>query len=336
MDPLSERYSQEQLHNISQDPRASQKPRRRYNYWGGNPLQEKINELIINEQPAVIISERGLFNIPSVGSVRYKSGDKEPIAELILPTEAHGRMFRMLKNGKNVEMEVDIKNEFSETKSIYNVVGEIKGSDPKLKDQVVLIGAHLDSWYGGTGAADNSSGVAVMIEAMRIIKELGIKPKRTIRIALWGGEEQGMLGSRGYMYNYLYDRDNKKELPGYKDFAIYLNMDNGSGRYRGIYLEENDMAVPYFETWMKQFESLGFSTITLAKTGGTDHQVFQSIGLPSFQFIQDELDYDRTYHTPMDTYERLSIQDLKTNAAITAWIAICAAMDEGRIPNEIY
>ena len=115
-----------------------------------------------------------------------------------------------------------------------------------------------------------------------------------------------------------------------------LFRSNGSGRYRGIYLEENDMAVPYFETWMKQFESLGFSTITLAKTGGTDHQVFQSIGLPSFQFIQDELDYDRTYHTPMDTYERLSIQDLKTNAAITAWIAICAAMDEGRIPNEIY
>lgn len=334
MNPLSSRYSDEDLANLELDPRGIARNRKGNNYRGSSPLQTMINQLILEEQPAVLISERGLFNIPSVGSGKYKSGDEEPIAELILPAEAHGRMYRMLKNGLPVTMEVDIKNEFSNNNAINNVIAEIKGTDPKLKDEVVLLGAHLDSWYSGTGAADNSCGVSVMMEAMRIIKKLGIKPKRTIRIALWGGEEQGMIGSRGYLNKYLYNRDDKKILSEYDNFALYLNMDNGSGKYRGIYLEENDMAVPFFETWMKQFESLGFTTVTLAKTGGTDHQVFQGIGLPAFQFIQDELDYDRTYHTPMDTYERLSIQDLKTNAAITAWFAICAAMDQNKITKE--
>ncbi len=334
MEPLAKRYTDEELENLKTDPRSIARPARSYNYRGASELQNKINELIQSERPAVLISERGVFNIPMVGSGRYVQGAQEPIAELILPAEAHGRMYRMIKKGIPVSMAVDIKNEFSENNAINNVIAEIKGTDPKLKDEVVLIGAHLDSWYGGTGAADNSSGVAVMMEAMRIIKALGINPKRTIRIALWGGEEQGMIGSRGYSNKYLYDRNAKKKLKDYNNFALYLNMDNGSGRYKGIYLEENDMAVPFFETWMKQFESLGFTTVTLAKTGGTDHQVFQGIGLPAFQFIQDDLDYDRTYHTPMDTYERLCIQDLKTNAAMTAWFAICAAMDPNKISCE--
>ena len=157
-----------------------------------------------------------------------------------------------------------------------------------------------------------------MMEAMRIIKSLGIQPKRTIRLALWGGEEQGLYGSRGYANINLYDSAKGKKLDGYDNFALYLNMDNGSGRFRGIYLEENDMAVPFFEAWKKPIESLGFNTLTLRKTGGTDHQSFTRYGLPAYQFIQDELEYDRTYHTVMDTYERLSLEDLKVDAVIVA------------------
>ena len=162
-------------------------------------------------------------------------------------------------------------------------------------------------------------------------KSLNIAPKRTIRIALWGGEEQGLYGSRGYA-NQLYDTKNKKKLPGYDKFALYLNVDNGSGRFRGIYLEENDLAVPFFEAWKKPFESLGFQTLTLRKTGGTDHMSFDFLGLPAYQSIQDDAEYDRTYHTVMDTYERLSIPDLQVDAAIVAWLALNAAMDNARIP----
>ena len=171
-----------------------------------------------------------------------------------------------------------------------------------------------------------------MMEAMRIIKALGIQPKRTIRLALWGGEEQGLYGSRGYANINLYDSAKGKKLDGYDDFALYLNMDNGSGRFRGIYLEENDQAVPFFEAWKKPLESLGFNTLSLRRTGSTDHVVFNGLGLPAYQFIQDELEYGRTYHTVMDTYERLSLEDLKVDAVIAAWIALSAAMDEGRIP----
>ena len=227
-------------------------------------------------------------------------------------------------------MELELINKFSDDTEVHNLYCEIPGTDPKLKDEIVLLGAHFDSWHGGTGAADNASGCIVMVEAMRILKELGFKPKRTIRLALWGGEEQGLYGSSGYMERYLY-KDGKK-LPGFDKFALYLNMDNGSGRFRGIYLERNDAAFPFFEAWMKPIESLGFQYLSPRTTGGTDHMTFTRQGLPAYQFIQDELEYGRTYHTIMDTYERLSLGDLRVNATIVAWLAACAADDPGRIP----
>lgn len=171
-----------------------------------------------------------------------------------------------------------------------------------------------------------------MVEAMRILKELNISPRRTIRIALWGGEEQGLYGSRGYAQHFLYDRAQAAKLPGYDQFVLYLNMDNGSGRFRGIYLEENDMAVPFFKTWMTPFEASGFTTLSPRRTGSTDHVAFNVLGLPAYQFIQDELEYNRTYHTLMDTYERLSLDDLRLNAAMVAWFALNAANDPARIP----
>jgi len=296
-------------------------------------LQNDINAFIKAEKPLCIVNGRGAFNVPSATGVSYKAGDPEPTPEVIMPIEDHGRMVRLIQAGQKVEMELELKNKFTkEEQVINNVIAEIPGTDPKLKAEIVLLGGHLDSWHGGTGGADNASGCIVMIEAMRILNSLGIKPKRTIRLALWGGEEVGLYGSSGYASSYLYDQAKKKTLPGYDKFALYLNMDNGSGRFRGIFLENNDLAVPFFTEWMKAVESLGFSTLTLRTTGSTDHVSFQRLGLPAYQFLQDELEYDRTYHTIMDTYERLSLPDLTIDACITAWLSICAANDPNKIP----
>ena len=332
--PLATRLTEEQLETIARDPRPNRLNRRRSmgNWMAARELQQAISNFLKSENILAVVSGSGAFNVPHSRGVQYKVGDPEPMPEIILPIEDHGRMVRMLSKGQKVEMELDIKNTFTDNQQINNVIAEIPGTDPKLKNEIVLIGGHLDSWHGGTGGADNASGCIVMMEAMRIIKALGISPKRTIRIALWGGEEQGLYGSRGYADQYLYDSEKRKALPGYEKFALYLNMDNGSGRFRGIYLEENDLAVPFFEAWKKPIESLGFNTLTLRKTSGTDHMSFDRLGLPAYQFIQDDLEYDRTYHTIMDTYERLSLEDLSVDATIVAWLALNAAMDNQRIP----
>lgn len=336
--PLATRFTEEELAELAKDPRPTSNSRipsiNRSAMTASRELQTAITNMLKEEKPLAIISGGGTFNVPSSRGVTYKVGDPEPTPEVILPIEDHGRMARMIAKGEKVEMELNIKNTFTDNQRINNVIAEIPGTDPKIKNEVVLIGAHFDSWHGGTGGADNASGCVVMMEAMRIIKELGIQPKRTIRLALWGGEEQGLYGSRGYANINLYDSAKGKKLAGYDDFVLYLNMDNGSGRFRGIYLEENDQAVPFFEAWKKHIESLGFNTLSLRRTGSTDHVVFNGLGLPAYQFIQDELEYGRTYHTTMDTYERLSIEDLKVDAVIAAWIALSAAMDEGRIPTK--
>ncbi len=332
-EPLATRYTQEQLDEMEKDPRPRAMRRRISggNWLAARELQQAMAQMLKDEKVLAVVSGGGTFNVPSSRGVQYKVGDPEPTPEIVLPIEDHGRMARMIANGTKVEMELNIKNVFTNNQKINNVVAEIPGTDPKLKNEVILLGAHLDSWHGGTGGADNASGCIVMMEALRIIKEMGIQPKRTIRIALWGGEEQGLYGSRGYAENYLVDKKGKV-LPGYENFALYLNMDNGSGRFRGIYLEENDMAVPFFKTWMEPIESLGFTTLTLRKTSGTDHLSFTRFGLPAYQFIQDELEYDRTYHTVMDTFERLSLSDLQVDAVMVAWLALNAAMDSERIP----
>ncbi len=332
-EPLASRYTEEQLEELAKDPRPRAPRRRGGGDWAAAmELQRAMAEMLKNEKVLAVVSAGGSFNVPSSRGVQYKVGQPEPTPEIILPVEDHNRMVRMATKGEKVEMEMNIKNVFTDNQKINNVIAEIPGTDPKLKEEVVLLGAHLDSWHGSTGAADNASGCIVMMEALRIIKAMGIQPKRTIRIALWGGEEQGLYGSRGYVEKYLFDSKKRKELPGFDKFALYLNMDNGSGRFRGIYLEENDMAIPFFATWMKPLESLGFTTLTLRKTGGTDHQSFTRFGLPAYQFIQDELEYGRTYHTTMDTYERLSLQDLQLDAVMVAWLALNAAMDTERIP----
>ncbi|MBQ5517389.1 MAG: M20/M25/M40 family metallo-hydrolase [Bacteroidales bacterium] len=333
-EPLASRYQEEELEALKTDNRAT--PRNRYggrmnfDYRAMMELRRLTNEFCASEKPLCIVTGSGSFNVPSGTGVNYKAGDPEPVPEITMPLEDHGRMVRLIEKGHRVEMELELINRFTDDREVHNIYAEIPGTDPKLKDEIILLGGHFDSWHGGTGAADNASGCIVMIEAMRILQELGFKPKRTIRLALWGGEEQGLYGSRGYLEQYLY-KDQKK-LPGFDKFALYLNMDNGSGRFRGIYLERNDAAFPFFEAWMKYIESLGFQYLSPRTTGGTDHQTFTRFGLPAYQFIQDELEYFRTYHTIMDTYERLSLSDLRVDATIVAWLAACAANDPGRIP----
>ncbi|MCX6335020.1 MAG: M20/M25/M40 family metallo-hydrolase [Bacteroidia bacterium] len=336
--PLATRWTDVQLKEMTKESLA-QGRRRAQQYdlatmLAQRQLRTKVTEMIKSEGAAVILRNSGSYNIPNSSTAGYTSGNPEPVAELNLPIEAAGRMERLLKNNVPVEMEVEIKNNFFASPKIYNVTGEIPGTDKLLKSEVVLLGAHIDSYQGGTGAADNASGCIVMMEALRILKSLNIAPRRTIRVALWTGEEMGFYGSRGYLNKYLIDAKTGNHLPDFDKFAAYFNMDNGTGRYRGIYMQQNEMVRPIFEEWLKPFADLGCSTVSIQNTTGTDHLTFDRYGLPAFQFIQDDIEYWRTYHTAMDTYERLVMEDLKINAIITASFAYNAAMRNEKLPRK--
>jgi carboxypeptidase Q len=334
-EPLASRYTDAQLKELTMV--TSQGRRQNFDFatmMTQRALRLKVSEFVKNEGAAVILNNSGTFNVPGSNGANYKTGDKEPMASLNLPLEDFGRVERLLRHNIPVEMEIEIQNKFFDSPTVYNVIGEIPGTDKLLKNEVVLLGAHIDSWHGGTGAADNASGCIVMMEALRILKNLEVAPRRTIRVALWGGEEQGFFGSSGYVEKYLVDPKTREHKPDYDKFAAYFNMDNGSGKYRGIYLQENELVRPIFEEWLKPFENMGCSTITIRNTGGTDHLSFDRVGLPGFQFIQDEIEYDRTYHTTMDTYERLVMADLKQNAIITASFVYNAAMRNAKLPGK--
>ena len=234
----------------------------------------------------------------------------------------------------------------------YNTVAEIPGTDKK--DELVMVGAHLDSWHSGTGATDNGAGSVVMMEVMRILRALDVKPRRTIRIGLWSGEEQGLLGSQNYVQQHFGSRPAIDE-PDYKGMptllrreagpvtvkpeqakvSAYFNVDNGSGKIRGVYLQENEAVAPTFEVWMQPFKDLGMSTLAMRNTGGTDHLSFDAVGIPGFQFIQDPLDYEtRTHHSNMDVYDRLQADDLKQAAVIVASFVYNAAMRDQMLPRK--
>jgi hypothetical protein len=336
--PLATRWTDEQLKDMSKESLAQGRRRaQQYDFAAMSAqrlLRTKVTEMLKSEGAAVILRNSGSYNIPNSSTAGYTPGNPEPIAELTLPMEAAGRMERLLKNNVPVGMEVEIKNNFFASPKIYNVTGEIPGTDKLLKNEVVLIGAHIDSYQGGTGAADNASGCIVMMEALRILKALNVAPRRTIRVALWTGEEMGFYGSRGYLNKYLVDAKTGSHLPDFDKFAAYFNMDNGTGRYRGIYMQQNEMVRPIFEEWLKPFADLGCSTASIQNTSGTDHLTFDRLGLPAFQFIQDDIEYWRTYHTAMDTYERLVMEDLKINAIITASFAYNAAMRNEKLPGK--
>jgi hypothetical protein len=275
----------------------------------------------------------------------YKEDAPKIPPQVTVAGEHYNRMIRMLQKGQKVQMEMDLEVEFTDPDSGFNVIGEIPGSD--LKDEIVMIGAHFDSWHSGTGATDNGTGSSVCMEAMRVLQTLGLKPRRTIRIGLWGGEEQGLLGSRAYVSQHLAEREGAprstmmggggavKPKPEYEKFSVYFNHDNGTGRVRGVHMQGNEAARPIFRAWLAPFVNTGAATLSLSNTGGTDHLSFDAVGLPGFQFIQDPIEYEtRTHHSNMDVYDRAQDEDLKQGAVIMATFAYDAAMRDEKFPRK--
>ena len=300
------------------------------------------------------------------GAPRQKTAyDKDVpriLPQIVVANEHYNRIVRMLQAGEKVKMEVNIGVEWQDADPMgYNTIAEIPGSDPTLKDEVVMLGGHMDSWHAGTGATDNGAGVAVAMEAMRIIQTLGLKPKRTIRIGLWTGEEQGLLGSSAYVAQHFGKLEpgnpgvvppgtpNSQPAapprlvttPEYEKFDAYFNLDNGTGKIRGVYLQGNEAVRPLFRQWLMSFrdkagESVwGANTLSISNTGGTDHLSFDRIGLPGFQFIQDEIEYDtRTHHSNQDVFDRIQAEDMKQNATIMAAFVYNAAMRDEKLPRK--
>jgi hypothetical protein len=274
------------------------------------------------------------------GTVFVQSGgsrnaaDPPTVPQVVLAAEHYNRMVRILDKKLPVTLEIDIRNTFHDGNAgAFNVVAEIRGTDKA--DELVMIGAHFDSWHTGTGATDNAAGSAVMMEAMRILKSTGLPLRRTVRMGLWTGEEQGYLGSRAHVANHFADRRTFVTKPAHGKLSVYLNVDNGGGAIRGIYLQGNERVAPIFRAWMEPFANLGMTTLAIRNTGGTDHIPFDEVGLPGFQFIQDRLEYDsRTHHSNMDVYDRLQAEDMMKNAVIVASFVYHAATRDQLLPRK--
>ena len=288
------------------------------------------------------------------GAQRASVYDKDApkiLPQITVAKEHYNRMLRMLRQGEALKIALDLAVEFQDDVDTFNTVAEIPGAE--LKDEIVMLGGHMDSWHSGTGATDNAAGVSVAMEAVRILKALDLKPKRTIRIALWSGEEQGLLGSAAYVkehFGQLGDgtrgagmsgpggngpRPKLTTKPDYNKFSAYFNLDNGTGKVRGVYLQGNEAARAVFRPWLAPFKEMGASTLTISNTGGTDHQSFDGIGLPGFQFIQDVVEYDaRTHHSNQDVYDRIQADDMKQAAAIMAAFIYNTANREEKFPRK--
>jgi carboxypeptidase Q len=331
-------------------------------------FREKVGQFLAAEHAAgvVVPSRDGRNNGGSGGTIfddggsgmgwfTYKREHAEALPIVVMAIENYGRIYRLLKANVPVTVEMDVETEFTgDHEHGFDTIAEIPGTDPKLKDEVVMVGGHLDSWASATGATDNGAGTVVAMEVMRILNALKVQPRRTIRVGLWTGEEQGEFGSYGYVKQHfgfvpLSTDPEQLKLPDFlrkpagavqlkpeqQKISGYFNVDNGSGKIRGIYLQENASVGPIFEQWMEPLKDLGVSTLTMRNTGGTDHEAFDSVGVPGFQFIQDALDYgSRTHHSNMDTYERLQPDDLAQAAVVEAIFVYNTAMREQMLPRK--
>ncbi|HLW52097.1 MAG TPA: M20/M25/M40 family metallo-hydrolase [Candidatus Angelobacter sp.] len=357
--PLFERYSDKELDEISQyQVPADRDVNRLREFQQRQRMQRQFAKFFDDEKVlAVIDHSRGAINGGTVfvqqgGS--YKVGQTVATPWVTMATEQWDRIARILADKKDVELEMNVKNNFSDAMTQWDTTAEIPGADKDKKDELVMLGAHLDSWHAGTGATDNGAGSIVMMEAVRILKAVGVKPRRTIRIGLWSGEEQGLLGSQWYVSQHFgtrpesTDPDRKGDptiirrdagpitvKPEQARVSVYFNVDNGTGKIRGVYLQENAAAAPIFEAWMKPFRDLGMDTLSMRNTGGTDHLSFDAVGIPGFQFIQDPIEYDtRTHHSNMDVYDRLQPEDLKQMAVIVASFVYMAAQRDQMFPRK--
>ena len=320
-------------------------------------FQKDLNQFYADEKVLAVIdhsrgtSGGGTVFVQSGGS--YKPGETTTVPQLTLASEHWTRIARLLQQKKDVTLELNVINTFYDDDLMqYDTIAEIPGTDKK--DEIVMLGAHLDSWHAGTGATDNGAGTIVMMEAVRILKAIGITPRRTIRIGLWSGEEEGLLGSQGYVEQHFgsrprMDDPNMKDMPTLlrrdagpvtvkpeqAKVSAYFNVDNGTGKIRGVYLQENEAVAPIFESWMRPFKDLGMTTLSMRNTGGTDHLSFDAVGIPGFQFIQDPIEYEtRTHHSNMDVYDRLQPEDLKQISVIVASFVYDAAMRDQMLPRK--
>ena len=329
---------------------------------------DKIAQFFADEKVAAVIEPSrdgknsggsgGTFfddNGATLGRTPYRADKQVKVPVAVAAIESYGRLYRLVEAHVPVTVEINIDTKFTgEHEHGYDTIAEIHGTDPKLKDQVVMLGGHLDSWIAGTGATDNGAGTVVAMEAVRILEALGVKPRRTIRIALWTGEEQGLFGSKGYCKQHfgsaaLSTAPDQLALPEFmrratgplevkpeqRLISAYFNVDNGSGKIRGVYLQGNAAVAPIFAQWIVPLKDLGVTTLTMRNTGGTDHLSFDAVGIPGFQFIQDDLDYEsRTHHSNQDVVERLQAADLKQIATVEAIFVYNAAMRDQMIPRK--
>jgi carboxypeptidase Q len=268
------------------------------------------------------------------GGGAVRTGDPtQNIPQISVTAENYNRIARLVEHDVPVKLTFDIKTEFTKDTDSFNVIAEIPGATKP--SEVVMLGGHFDSWHYGTGATDNAAGSAVAMEALRLLKSLNLKMDRTVRIGLWGGEEEGLLGSQHYVKAHFADPTVMKPTPEHDNFAGYFNVDNGTGRIRGVYLQGNEMMRPVFETWFAALKDLTPGVITIRNTGGTDHQSYDAVGLPGFQFIQDPMDYDtRTHHSNMDVYDRIQAADMEQMAVIEAVFAYNAATRAEKLPRK--
>ena len=385
-DGLSKRYSDEDLSkmaaalNPADSPRSPQTatPKQLQDFLKRIQDSAKRLNFLLDEGAAVMVDNSGggsggtIFvqganvaqKIPENlaeafggGSNRLSAWDKaaesKMIPQMTMATEDYNRLVRMINLGEKVQMTVNIQTQYHDEDLMgYNTIAEIPGTDPALKDEVVMLGGHLDSWHSSTGATDNAAGCAVAMEAARIIMASGLKPRRTIRVALWSGEEQGLNGSEAYVARHFGEMkgggDRLSRMSGaatekpqlvkkadYERLSAYYNLDNGTGKIRGIYMQSNPAVAPIFRAWLAPFNDMGASTLTLLNTGGTDHLPFDAIGLPGFQFIQDQVEYNtRTHHSNQDNFDRIQADDMKQAATIMAAFVYQTAMMDGKIPRK--
>jgi hypothetical protein len=352
------RYTDDDLAKIADYQIPGERPPFRFaDFMKRQQFIKELNLFFADEKVLAVIDHGrittggGTVFVQAGGS--YKQGETTTVPQLTLAVEQWTRIDRLLKQKKDVTLELNVQNTFYDDDPMqYDTIAELPGTDKK--DEIVMLGAHLDSWQAGTGATDNGAGTIVMMEAMRILKSLDIKPRRTIRIGLWSGEEQGLLGSQGYVQNHFGSRPPMDDplmkgmptllrreagpvtvKPEQAKVSAYFNVDNGTGKIRGIYLQENAAVEPIFEAWIHPFKDLGMDTITMRNTGGTDHLSFDAVGIPGFQFIQDPMDYEtRTHHSNMDVYDRLQPEDLKQISVIVAGFVYDAAMRDQMLPRK--
>ena len=298
------------------------------------------NRFYIDEGVLALLAPGQASGFIAGGTVIVQSGgsrnadDQQSPPFVSLAAEHYGIMMRDLEKNVPVALEMNIENKFyDDDLNSFNIVGEISGTDKA--DELVMVGAHFDSWHTGTGATDNAAGSAIMMEAMRILKAAGLPMRRTVRIALWTGEEQGLFGSAAYVRDHFAVRNTMALKPDHGKMSVYFNVDNGTGQIRGVYTEGNEAARPVFEAWMQPLRDFGMTTLSPRGTTGTDHTNFDAVGLPGFQFIQDDIEYDtRTHHSNMDVYERLQTKDMMQNAVIVASFVYNAATRDDLFPRK--